>query len=265
MRVCCTPLPTLGFAEFRACSWFSLRFTGPGPFPSTRAPFEAFSSPAAVSLSCPSRESLPSCRCPFPSQVQRPSHRRSIPWALRLGVSPSGACVGTVRLQGLEPRVESALTGMCFHMNVRVASLGFYFRKVIRFLAAGLGGDLDSTWRWSRRALLRPACPREVLWSPSLKVQAPLVVESRGLPRLTARAMTPYALPWSLPWNGTFLGSFAGSSQALGRMALVDSDAGASVVWRAPRLGDRGPVELRGSKLPRHLALCLSGLGRILR
>jgi hypothetical protein len=50
LRVCCTPLPILGFAEFRA-AWPVPRGSGSGPSSSAHEPFEAFPLPVAVPLS----------------------------------------------------------------------------------------------------------------------------------------------------------------------------------------------------------------------
>jgi hypothetical protein len=84
LRVCCTPLPILRFVALQAVS--SL-LSGRSSYPSaTRAPFEAFPSPEAVSHLDPSREILPSCRHPSPPQVRRPLHRPIESRVLRLGV-----------------------------------------------------------------------------------------------------------------------------------------------------------------------------------
>jgi len=53
------PAADPGFAEFRARSWGPLRAPGFLPFPSTRAPFEAFPSPVAVSRFVPPGRACP--------------------------------------------------------------------------------------------------------------------------------------------------------------------------------------------------------------
>jgi hypothetical protein len=129
------PAADPGFAEFRARSWGPLRAPGFSPFPSTRAPFEAFPSPVAVSRFVPpGRACPPVVRCFLADPKIFASSKEAASLATR--GSSSDARWGTVQLQGFGPLVESAFTPGCFHPNARAASLGFFSCKVIRFLSA---------------------------------------------------------------------------------------------------------------------------------
>jgi hypothetical protein len=146
---------------------------------------------------------------PLPGDFTGPETFASSEGALGLATRgpPSGACVGTVRLQGFEPLVESAFTYRCFHLCMRAASSGFCFRKATWFLATGFGIVSEDASRRSRYPFPPPACPREVFGSPRFRVQALRFVGLTGCPAWQRVAMTPCASPWCLTWNGTFGGS----------------------------------------------------------
>jgi hypothetical protein len=130
------PAADPGFAEFRARSWGPLRAPGFLPFPSTRAPFEAFPSPVAVSRFVPPGRSCPPViRCFLAGPKTFASSKEAV--SLATHGSSSDARLGTVQLQGFGPLVESAFAPECFHPNTRAASMGFFFCRVIRFLSAG--------------------------------------------------------------------------------------------------------------------------------